>query len=62
MSGMQSEAQKRKAEYEEAQRRDALRRRARDDRGRLEHYVEQERNALRQDSKLSDAAKGSGGS
>jgi len=58
MSGMESEAQKRKAEHQEAQRLDALRRRSRGKSGRLEHYVEQERNELRQDAKLADAVKG----
>ena len=58
MSGMQSEAQKRKAEFQEAQRLDALRRRSRGESGRLEHYVEQERNDLRKDAKLADAVTG----
>ena len=54
MSGMESEAQKRKAEHQEAQRLDALRRRSRGESGRLQHYLEQERNELRQEAKLAD--------
>ena len=58
MSGMESEAQKRKAEHQEAQRLDALRRRSRGESGRLQHYLEQERNELRQEAKLANAVKG----
>ena len=55
---MESEAQKRKAEHQETQRLDALRRRSRGESGRLQHYPEQERNELRQEAKLADAVKG----
>ena len=59
MSGMESAARKRKTEHQDAQIVDAMRRRPRgDDSGRLEHYVEQEKNELRKDAKLTEAVKG----